>query len=34
VFGFGFLTAQYLQLGLGYSPLGVGLRLLPAQEWP
>jgi EmrB/QacA subfamily drug resistance transporter len=30
VFGFGFLTAQYLQLGLGYSPLGVGLRMLPA----
>ncbi len=30
VFGFGFLTAQYLQLALGYSPLGVGLRLLPA----
>jgi EmrB/QacA subfamily drug resistance transporter len=30
VFGLGFLTAQYLQLALHYSPLGVGLRLLPA----
>jgi MFS family permease len=24
-----FLVAQYLQMGLGYSPLGAGLRLLP-----
>jgi EmrB/QacA subfamily drug resistance transporter len=30
VFGFGFLTAQYLQLALHNDPLGVGLRLLPA----
>jgi EmrB/QacA subfamily drug resistance transporter len=30
VFGFGFLAAQYLQLALGNSPFGVGLRLLPA----
>jgi MFS family permease len=24
-----FMTAQYFQLGLGYSPLGTGLRFLP-----
>jgi EmrB/QacA subfamily drug resistance transporter len=30
VFGLGFLTAQYLQLALDYSPLQVGIRLLPA----
>jgi EmrB/QacA subfamily drug resistance transporter len=29
VFGFGFLTAQYLQLALHKDPLGVGLGLLP-----
>ena len=30
VIGLGYLTARYLQLVLHYSPLGVGLRLLPA----
>jgi EmrB/QacA subfamily drug resistance transporter len=29
IFGLGFLTAQYLQLALHHSPLGVGLGLLP-----
>jgi EmrB/QacA subfamily drug resistance transporter len=29
-----FLTAQYFQLGLGYSPLGAGLRLLPWTATP
>ncbi|QFZ18304.1 DHA2 family efflux MFS transporter permease subunit [Saccharothrix syringae] len=30
IFALGFLTAQYLQLALGRSPLSVGLGLLPA----
>ncbi len=34
VFGFGFLTAQYLQLVLHHDPLGVGVRLLPATAVP
>jgi EmrB/QacA subfamily drug resistance transporter len=29
-----FLTAQYFQLGLGYSPLATGLRLLPWTATP
>ncbi len=29
-----FLTAQYFQLGLGYSPLAAGLRLLPWTATP
>ncbi len=29
-----FLTAQYFQLGLGYSPLGAGLRMLPWTATP
>ena len=29
-----FLTAQYFQLALGYSPLGAGLRLLPWTATP
>src|SRR6185437_10567297 len=29
-----FLTAQYFQLGLGYSPLSAGLRMLPWTATP
>ena len=29
-----FLTAQYFQLGLGYSPLTAGLRMLPWTATP
>jgi MFS family permease len=29
-----FLTAQYFQLGLGYSPLAAGLRMLPWTATP
>jgi EmrB/QacA subfamily drug resistance transporter len=34
IFSAAFLTAQYFQLGLGYSPLGTGLRLLPWTATP
>jgi len=34
VFSAAFLTAQYFQLGLGYSPLAAGLRLLPWTATP
>jgi EmrB/QacA subfamily drug resistance transporter len=34
VFSAAFLTAQYFQLGLGYSPLATGLRLLPWTATP
>jgi EmrB/QacA subfamily drug resistance transporter len=33
-FGAGFLVAQYFQFGLGYSPLGTGVRLLPWLATP
>ena len=29
-----FLTAQYMQFGLGYTPLGTGIRLLPWTATP
>jgi EmrB/QacA subfamily drug resistance transporter len=34
IFGAAFLTVQYFQLGLGYSPLATGLRLLPWTATP
>jgi EmrB/QacA subfamily drug resistance transporter len=34
IFSAAFLTAQYFQLGLGNSPLGTGLRLLPWTATP
>jgi MFS family permease len=34
IFSAAFLTAQYFQLGLGYSPLVTGLRLLPWTATP
>jgi EmrB/QacA subfamily drug resistance transporter len=34
IFSAAFLTAQYFQLGLGYSPLSTGLRLLPWTATP
>ncbi|HWG64248.1 MAG TPA: DHA2 family efflux MFS transporter permease subunit [Streptosporangiaceae bacterium] len=34
IFSAAFLTAQYFQLGLGYSPLAAGLRLLPWTATP
>lgn len=34
LFGAVFLTAQYFQLGLGFSPLDTGLRLLPWTATP
>ncbi len=34
IFSAAFLTVQYFQLGLGYSPLGTGLRLLPWTATP
>jgi EmrB/QacA subfamily drug resistance transporter len=34
IFGAAFLTVQYFQLGLGYSPLAAGLRLLPWTATP
>jgi EmrB/QacA subfamily drug resistance transporter len=34
IFSAAFLTAQYFQLGLGYSPLATGLRLLPWTATP
>jgi EmrB/QacA subfamily drug resistance transporter len=34
LFGAAFLTAQYFQLGLGFSPLGAGVRLLPWTATP
>jgi EmrB/QacA subfamily drug resistance transporter len=34
VFAAAFLTAQYFQLGLGYSPVATGLRLLPWTATP
>jgi EmrB/QacA subfamily drug resistance transporter len=34
LYGAAFLTAQYFQLGLGHSPLGTGLRLLPWTATP
>jgi hypothetical protein len=34
VFSAAFLTAQYFKLGLGYSPLATGLRLLPWTATP
>jgi len=34
IFSAAFLTAQYLQLGMGYSPMATGLRLLPWTATP
>jgi EmrB/QacA subfamily drug resistance transporter len=34
IFSAAFLTAQYFQLGMGYSPLATGLRLLPWTATP
>ncbi|HEV2477738.1 MAG TPA: DHA2 family efflux MFS transporter permease subunit [Candidatus Dormibacteraeota bacterium] len=34
IFAAAFLVAQYMQFGLGYSPLGTGLRLLPWTATP
>ncbi|MCW2936366.1 MAG: drug resistance transporter, EmrB/QacA subfamily, partial [Actinomycetia bacterium] len=34
IFSAAFLTLQYFQLGLGYSPLATGLRLLPWTATP
>jgi EmrB/QacA subfamily drug resistance transporter len=34
LFAAAFLVAQYMQFGLGYSPLGTGLRLLPWTAAP
>src|SRR5436305_4201772 len=34
LFSAAFLAAQYFQLGLGFSPLGAGLRLLPWTATP
>jgi EmrB/QacA subfamily drug resistance transporter len=34
IFSAAFLTTQYFQLGLGYSPLATGLRLLPWTATP
>ena len=34
IFSAAFLVAQYMQFGLGYSPLGTGLRLLPWTAMP
>ena len=34
IFSAAFLTVQYFQLGLGYSPLAAGLRLLPWTATP
>ncbi len=34
IFSAAFLTSQYLQLGMGYSPLATGLRLLPWTAAP
>jgi len=34
IFSAAFLTAQYFQLGLGYSPMETGLRLLPWTATP
>jgi EmrB/QacA subfamily drug resistance transporter len=34
IFSAAFLTTQYFQLGLGYSPLAAGLRLLPWTATP
>jgi len=34
IFSAAFLVAQYMQFGLGYSPLGTGLRLLPWTATP
>ena len=34
IFSAAFLTVQYFQLGLGYSPLATGLRLLPWTATP
>jgi EmrB/QacA subfamily drug resistance transporter len=34
LFGAAFLTAQYFQLGLGFSPLGTGVRILPWTATP
>ena len=34
IFGGAFMVTQYFQLGLGYSPVGTGLRLLPFTMTP
>jgi EmrB/QacA subfamily drug resistance transporter len=34
IFSAAFLTAQYFQLGIGYSPMATGLRLLPWTATP
>ena len=34
IFAAAFLVAQYMQFGLGYSPLGTGLRILPWTATP
>src|SRR5262249_36286224 len=34
LFGAAFLTAQYFQLGLGFSPLGTGIHILPWTATP
>ena len=34
IFSAAFLVAQYMQFGLGYSPLGTGLRILPWTAAP
>jgi EmrB/QacA subfamily drug resistance transporter len=34
IFSAAFLTSQYFQMGMGYSPLGTGLRLLPWTATP
>ena len=34
IFSAAFLTAQYFQLGMGYSPMATGLRLLPWTATP
>jgi MFS family permease len=34
IFSAAFLTSQYFQMGLGYSPFGTGLRLLPWTATP
>src|SRR5712692_5181261 len=34
IFSAAFLTSQFLQLGMGYSPLATGLRLLPWTATP
>ncbi|HZC79176.1 MAG TPA: MFS transporter, partial [Ktedonobacterales bacterium] len=34
LFGAAFLAAQYFQLGLGFSPLGTGVRILPWTATP